>query len=86
MSNETPENVAEIATVPDAISLSTTVLIGTILGGEQPTALVRLQSGRIRSLNPGDRLDTRRIRAIQEGRVLLERQGAITELRLLDAA
>lgn len=80
MSAETNAFTAETATLPDALPLRGLTLVGTFGKDGRGAALVRLPSGKIRRLEPGDTLRRFRVRAIEPGRVILESQGQATAL------
>ncbi|THH39218.1 amidophosphoribosyltransferase [Aliishimia ponticola] len=50
-------------------------LLGTLTGGDAPRALLRKPGGRIINAGLGDRVNRHVIIAIEEGAVILHRQG-----------
>lgn len=64
---------AATATQADAMPLTHTALVGTVLTPTGPRAYVHLGQGRIRRVETGDILDGARISAIENGALILKR-------------
>ena len=79
---DTPATVAATATRKGALALNDTALIGTILGPNGRTALVRTARGKVVRLKPGDRIGRATITAIGEGEMHLVQNGR-PEIRTL---
>lgn len=75
MSEQTNAFTADQATLPDTLPLHGLTLLGTFGKDGGEAALVRLPSGKIRRVAPGDTLRRHRVRAIEPQRVILESQG-----------
>ncbi|MEM8979600.1 MAG: hypothetical protein AAGD04_08955 [Pseudomonadota bacterium] len=73
-SGRTPAAAARNATEPRALKLGRVTLIGTMGTKNDKSALVRLNSGRIRNVSVGDRLDGGRVAAI-DAKTLRYRKG-----------
>lgn len=70
------------ATEADILDLNALALIGTFGAPDGRGALVRLPSGRVRRVAAGDRLRGAVVERVEAERLLLRRQGGLTELRL----
>lgn len=77
----TPAPVAQAATEEGMLPSRTLVLLGTMTGPD-PRALVRLPSGRIETVKPGARLQGYDVAGIQDGLVLLVRNGQSRRLSM----
>lgn len=79
---KTPENVAQLATDSTGENLNSMTLIG-ILGSEQaPKAMLRLASGKVVKVEPGDRVGLRQVVAIDDHSVYLSGDFANRRLKL----
>ncbi|WP_158968440.1 pilus assembly protein PilZ [Chachezhania sediminis] len=67
----TPENVAKLATNETDLNLRTTTLIGLLGSPKAPSALLRLSSGKIVTVRPGDRVAGRQVSAIGDDSITL---------------
>jgi hypothetical protein len=63
---EVPETVQADATLPEAIPLDRTALIGLFHGPDGSSALLRLPSGSVTKVAAGDTVDGGRVTAINE--------------------
>lgn len=70
-----PQNVAKLATRQTALPGRTPILIGTFGLEQTMQALLRLPSGRMARVSPGDRVDGLRVTAIGPGMLRGERRG-----------
>ncbi len=70
-----PEETQEAATIAEAIPLDETALIGLFNGPDGGTALVRLATGSIVRVSPGETLEGARVLAINEDGLRLQRGG-----------
>ncbi|KPP87152.1 MAG: Type IV pilus biogenesis [Rhodobacteraceae bacterium HLUCCA08] len=82
MSDDTNEFTAAAATVEAAVPLSETILIGVLSGPEGASALLRLASGDILRVAPGDDSRAGQVLAVGEDRVILRRPGGQQVLTL----
>ena len=71
MTDETPQNVAQAATLNDALSLDGLTLIGLFSGPESPTALIRSDRGNIARVSAGESIFGLQIAAIDADRIIL---------------
>lgn len=78
----TPQNVAKIATKTDAIEMSGMSLLGTMVEASGPKALLRLSTGQVRKVAPGDRVGLAQIRAIGAGMVQVTGLGGTDTLTM----
>ena len=78
----TPPETLSKATEADVLPLTGISLIGTIVGANNPKALVRLRKGVIRRVGLGDRIGSSRVVAIEDGAVYLARNGKNQKLSL----
>ena len=79
MSNaETPQNVAEKATVQSDIDLSAIALLGVMGTEDDPTALLRLPSGKVAKVAPGMQVGRHHVAAIDDTRLALANAGGRT--------
>ncbi len=74
-SGETPENVAALATRPAALDHAAVTLLGVFGSSDSLRALVRLPGGRIRQVEPGQRLGLGRIAGIDATGLMLTKNG-----------
>lgn len=79
-SNATPAHVAKLATTQTR--LDTLALIGTFGSDKKPGALVRLASGKITRIKPGDMVGGRKVVSIMQAKVKLAGAGGKKVLRL----
>lgn len=84
MSNEkTPENVAETATEHANINLTRIALLGVMGTETDPTALLRLPSGKVAKVAPGTKVGDEVVAAIDEDRLALSgRDGRTTWIEI----
>ncbi|QFS82677.1 hypothetical protein FIU97_07685 [Roseivivax sp. THAF40] len=84
MSNpETPQNVAETATQHADIDLSDIALLGVMGTEEEPTALLRLPSGKVAKVAPGTQVGNKVVAAIDHARLALAaRDGRTTWIEI----
>ena len=78
-----PDDVAAAATETAALPPLGTVLIGVFDRPSGPSALLRLADGRVERVEEGDRVDGGVVAAIDEGRLVLARDGTEEVLPLL---
>lgn len=83
MASDTPENVARIATEPHVLRDRKLTLIGLFGPDSDLRALVRLPSGRIKEVAPGNRLSVGQVIAIDRKGLLLSRNGETARLPVL---
>ncbi|WP_372884776.1 hypothetical protein [Shimia sp.] len=79
---QTPTHVAELATQRDQLADRGLVLIGCFGTPEAPRALLRLTSGDMRSVEPGDRIAGRVVAAISADGLALVRGDTVLYLRM----
>ncbi len=77
-----PTGVAEAATTPGALDLDRLALIGLLHGPEGPSALLRLASGAIVRVAPGEEVAGARVAGIGEDSLRLQRGGEETVLAM----
>lgn len=83
MASDTPENVARFATKPDVLHSRQLAVIGLFGPDTDLRALVRMPSGRIKQVAPGNRLAQGQVIAIDRKGLLISRQGQTQRLPLL---
>ncbi|MFD1509321.1 pilus assembly protein PilZ [Lacimonas salitolerans] len=71
----TPQNVTDLATRQAALPGRTPILIGTFGAAEALHALLRLPSGQVARVSPGDQVDGLHVTAIAPGMLQGERRG-----------
>lgn len=81
-SEPTATSVADIATQSATLPGRTPILIGTFGATDGPEALLRLPSGRVARVSPGDRVAGLRITAIGQGMLQGERRGRMMTLTM----
>ena len=79
---DTNTTTRRAATQPDAMQLGQTILLGTLLSPEGPSALLRLSWGPVRRVKTGDRIAGARIVAIEDGKLHLADGGETRTLRI----
>lgn len=72
----------DAATERDALSLGYSTLMGTVLTNQGPRAYLHLTGGRIHKVSPGDMIDGATIAAIENGAVVLTRNGEVRRMRM----
>ena len=75
----TPGKVAELATEENALDLGGVALLGTMVDGARRSALLRLASGTVQKVAPGDRIG---LAKVQEGVVVISGLGGTETLRM----
>lgn len=78
----TSENVSKFATEKDALDLRSMSLLGTMIEPDGPKALIRMSSGNVQKVGPGDRLGLSQVRAIATGMVQISSLGGLTTLKM----
>ena len=81
-SSPTPPDVAEMATQPADLPDRGLLLLGVFGTSEDPRALIRVTSGRIRTIMPGDLVSGRLVAGIDDTSVFLARNGTTLKLSL----
>ena len=71
----TPPHVAREATQTSRDLSGALTLLGTFGPSAEPQALIKLRSGRTKTVTRGDRVNGRTVVAIETGRVALSRNG-----------
>ena len=79
---ETPAAVADAARMDDAIDLSEIALIGLFRAGDEARVMLRLPSGRIDTVNLGERSRAGVLVAVGDDWARFAKGGAETELRM----
>ncbi|MCP5085724.1 MAG: pilus assembly protein PilP [Rhodobacteraceae bacterium] len=79
---ETPANVAKLATQEDVLPLGELALIGTFGTEEKPGALLFLPQGRAIRAQVGDRTVAGKVVGIDQGSVTLQRRGKTVRLSM----
>lgn len=79
---ETPANVADIATEPKALDHRGLALIGVTGNAGAFRALVRLPSGRVKQVEPGEKLAAGQVVAIDETGLMLQKNGRTKRLAM----
>lgn len=83
MAADTPENVARFATEPDVLHSRQLTVIGLYGPETDLRAMVRMPSGRIKQIAPGNRLAHGEVVAIDRKGLLISRHGQTQRLPLL---
>lgn len=78
----TPPKVAELATSSADIPERGLLLLGLFGTSEEPRAMIRLTSGRIRTVMPGDLVSGRLVAGINDTSVFLAKNGTTLRLSL----
>ncbi len=76
----TPQNVAEHATQTRQLKSRGLQLLGLFGSQNEPQALLRLPSGRLRRVSAGEQLSAGRVLAIDPQGIILERKGTARRL------
>ncbi|RKF15202.1 hypothetical protein D6850_10215 [Roseovarius spongiae] len=71
---ETPANTERAATQEAALPRGI-VLVGTVTGQNSARALIRLSDGEVVRVGPGDQVGGRTVAAIDQGRMILMKNG-----------
>lgn len=83
MTNETPVEVARHANIPDVLPLDALTLIGVFQSAETMSALVRLPTGDIQRVIPGNRVANRIVTALSDDSMILtDRHGTTAVLTM----
>lgn len=79
---QTPPKALRAATIQNALPLRQLALLGTVETPGETRALVRLGTGRVEMVRPGDKVGGREVLAIERGALLISRAGAGAAQRL----
>lgn len=77
----TPPKVTEAATQSQALPDERLVLLGTLLSAKGASALLQ-KSGRVHKVSEGDRISGHLVAAIEDGMIVLARNGDSQTLRI----
>lgn len=77
-----PPEVAAHATQTSTLPLNKPVLLGTFGNADAPGALLRLRSGNVVKVSPGENLRIGKVVGIAEGEVIIARRGRTTRLTM----